>query len=548
MEKQKTIISTKTLSITKVFLAVVNIVAVTSTLSVGMFAYFGFPNENASQSSLAPGWPQVISIDSTWASKIYEAVMTDLENDGKNEILTTYSLDVDESYLDAYTSGGIQKAGFPILINGAVYHHASVADFNNDGQKEILVGYQVANLTQEIAIFNLDGTPLSGWPVQINNLNKLFATPAIGDIDNDHDLELLFGSNKKLENNSWQGQVFAYHHDGTAVAGWPVTNGHWGPFYGTPALGDIDKDGYLEVIAGCYDGFLYAWQHDGTPISGWPVRLDIYDVITYQSPQIADLDNDGNLEIIQVTNNQGKIFVLDQAGNILQEMLPEVGSGIPNTPAIGDIDNDGDLEISLNVLEYIYLWHHDGTLFDGWPVFAGSFTTDNQLPVSNTLGDIDGDGNTDIVTASYNGVSTFDGSGNLIQQWLHNPEANNMLSSAFISDTDKDGKVELVYTYAYLTWPGNPGSYYVINVLDLASQYNKATVKWPMFQHDERHTGNYNIQCSEGTYYGECSVTKPQYCQNGQIINECKKCGCPALSTCRTDGSCLPDNSKSVSH
>ncbi|MBN2459637.1 hypothetical protein JXB28_05105, partial [Candidatus Woesearchaeota archaeon] len=44
--------------------------------------------------------------------------------------------------------------------------------------------------------------------------------------------------------------------------------------------------------------------------------------------------------------------------------------------------------------------------------------------------------------------------------------------------------------------------------------------------------------CADGTAYGQCSTTKPRYCSNGQLINSCSNCGCPAGYTCNTDGSC----------
>jgi len=41
--------------------------------------------------------------------------------------------------------------------------------------------------------------------------------------------------------------------------------------------------------------------------------------------------------------------------------------------------------------------------------------------------------------------------------------------------------------------------------------------------------------CDDGTHYGECSATKPKYCFAGQLVNRCRKCGCPAGQTCQID-------------
>ena len=45
-------------------------------------------------------------------------------------------------------------------------------------------------------------------------------------------------------------------------------------------------------------------------------------------------------------------------------------------------------------------------------------------------------------------------------------------------------------------------------------------------------------KCSDGTVYGHCSSTKPKYCSNGVIIDNCTKCGCSNNMSCIAGGSC----------
>ena len=44
-------------------------------------------------------------------------------------------------------------------------------------------------------------------------------------------------------------------------------------------------------------------------------------------------------------------------------------------------------------------------------------------------------------------------------------------------------------------------------------------------------------KCSDGTTFGECSISKPKYCYNGNVVNKCSVCGC-ASGSCSSDESC----------
>ena len=50
--------------------------------------------------------------------------------------------------------------------------------------------------------------------------------------------------------------------------------------------------------------------------------------------------------------------------------------------------------------------------------------------------------------------------------------------------------------------------------------------------------GDETDKCSDGTLFGECSSNKPYYCDNGNLIENCSVCGCPAEKECQEDGSC----------
>ena len=46
------------------------------------------------------------------------------------------------------------------------------------------------------------------------------------------------------------------------------------------------------------------------------------------------------------------------------------------------------------------------------------------------------------------------------------------------------------------------------------------------------------LACTDGTSYGNCSATKPKLCDNGSLVESCSSCGCPVNYACLQNGSC----------
>lgn len=48
-------------------------------------------------------------------------------------------------------------------------------------------------------------------------------------------------------------------------------------------------------------------------------------------------------------------------------------------------------------------------------------------------------------------------------------------------------------------------------------------------------------KCIDGTLYGQCSTDKPKYCENGNLIQKCRTCGCSINEQCQKDESCFTE-------
>ena len=95
--------------------------------------------------------------------------------------------------------------------------------------------------------------------------SRYFASPTIADLDSD-------GQNEIILATLLSGEIEVYNAGHEMQLGWPQVIGS--DIKAAATTADLDQDGDLEIIVGASDGKVYAWHHDGQSVSGWPVVLD----------------------------------------------------------------------------------------------------------------------------------------------------------------------------------------------------------------------------------------------------------------------------------
>jgi len=148
-----------------------------------------------------------------------------------------------------------------------------------------------------------NGTVYPGFPkyTGLTALSDWVNTPALGDVDGDGQLEIVYAPNQ----TGLIGKLAAIDTDyvggtsGQFVPGWPVTLP--GSSEGSPVIGDIDGDGSPEVLHGIGGGDeaapynLYAYHANGQLVAGFPITLE-GPLMT--GVAITDQDNDGDVDIV----------------------------------------------------------------------------------------------------------------------------------------------------------------------------------------------------------------------------------------------------------
>lgn len=313
------------------------------------------------------------------------------------------------------------KPNFPVVINESPPNQVApvgskplIADLGlTPGFKSIVYGLRNGDLYVLQRMANGTWGTASGWPQQLPA--HIYSSPAAGDLNNDGVPEIVVGYGSTFVEGSAHGGVRAYRRNGTLL--WEVLTGNVtggpgntfrDPVMSTPAIGDIDGDGTVEVVFGGLDHTLYVVNgENGLPSAGgWP--LDVRDTI-FSSPALHDMDGDGRRDIvigsdsheegIPNTIDGGLLHVLRFDRTYVPGFPKEIDQVVSSSPAVGDIDGDGRPEIVHgtgtfwpNRAQRVYAWNCDGTPVAGWPV-----AIQGQAVASPALANLDGDAPLEVV-------------------------------------------------------------------------------------------------------------------------------------------------------
>ncbi|MCK4265665.1 MAG: VCBS repeat-containing protein, partial [Thermoplasmata archaeon] len=424
--------------------------------------------------TLLPGWPQRTGnrID------ISSAVLADLDGDGTLEVIIGST----DAMVYVWHHNGTLFDGWPQATSWSLYASPAVADVDDDGDLEIVI-----RSYNTLYVWNHDGTALPGWPAAIPDGTGI-TSPVISDLDGDGPMEIILSADYLF---GMDGRIFVWDHTGTVIL--TIIRDH--RTYSTPSVGDIDGDGDKEIVCGWRDFQVFAWHHNGTVVSGWPQSTDN---AVCDSPKLADLDNDGKLEII----SRGWQWVYVWYGNgTLYPGWPVQARGGHTNSGIGDIDGDGELEIVIASYDRMYAWDINGMDVPGFPQFFSLVVDTLVIPhyggSSAILGDIDGDSDIEIIGSTCHSEGDLETMAKL-WAWHHDgtpvagwpkllsprldifPTA--VRSTSALGDVDNDGDIEIVVG-------GEDGMVYI---WDLEGAYNESNIEWGSFQNDPGNTGVYD--------------------------------------------------------
>ncbi|MCC6864761.1 MAG: T9SS type A sorting domain-containing protein [Ignavibacteria bacterium] len=300
------------------------------------------------------------------------------------------------------------------------YNMPYIADINGDSKNDFFIGVLIGSKTiDNFVYYKNQGTLNNPSFTKITDNFILsadigsYSSPCFTDIDNDGDKDLFMGCDKSVAffRNTGSATIpeFTLVTDSLPLN---ISN-----FNYSPTAGDLDNDGKKDLVIGYYaSAKLRYFRNTGTvsnPVFTYTSsQLDTFNLQQSSAPCLADLDNDGDLDIL-AGSSSGKLTYYKNAGTasvfnfqLVSNNYAGVNVGNDAAPNLGDLDGDGDLDLLVgNRQGKIVFYKNTGSISS--PNFE--FVTNNYAGISVFLNsapaivDINNDSDPDLMAGNTKG-------------------------------------------------------------------------------------------------------------------------------------------------
>lgn len=223
---------------------------------------------------------------------------------------------------------------------------------------------------------------------------------------------------------------------------------------------DIDGDGDMDVLSASYEDKKIAWYENTNGQGAFgPEQIISTNALGARMVYAADMDGDGDVDVLSASSNDNKIAWyknLDGLGNFSTELIISSTANGALSVHTADIDGDGDQDVlSASYIDDKIAWYENT---DGLGGFGGQqiISTDFLAPISIYAADFDMDGDIDIVSASADDVDFIgvfnktiwfentNGQGVFVSHEIDDSLDNIPLHQVSANDIDGDGDMDVL--------------------------------------------------------------------------------------------------------
>ena len=360
---------------------------------------FEYDTGQASTSNLFIANPAWTAADiATSADGALSVDVADMDGDGDLDIVSGSYEDDTIAWYENNGAANPSWTAADIATSADGAHSVVAADMDGDGDLDIVSG---SFYDDTIAWYENDGAANPSWTAA-NIATSADGVEAVyvADMDGDGDLDIVSAS-------SYDDTIAWYENDGAADPSWTAAD------IATSADGaesvyvaDMDGDGDLDIVSASYIDHTIAWyENDGAADPSWTAADIATSADTARGVYVADMDGDGDLDIVSASAGDDTIAWYENDGAADPSWTAaDIATSADSAQSVyvADMDGDGDLDIvSASWDDDTIAWYeNDGAADPSWTAADIATTADGANLVY--VADMDGDGDLDIVSASYN--------------------------------------------------------------------------------------------------------------------------------------------------
>ena len=284
------------------------------------------------------------------------------------------------------------------------------------------------------------------------------------DMDGDGDMDIISASSND-DTIAW------YENNGAADPSFTAANiATNADFAYSVFAADMDGDGDMDILSASGDDDTIAWyENNGAADPTWTAANIATSADNARSVYAADMDGDGDIDIVSASYNDSTIAWYENNGAADPSWTAaDIATSADGAQSVfaADMDGDGDMDIlSASYSDDTIAWYeNNGAADPSWT--AADIATDKDGAFSVYAADIDGDGDMDIVSASYidDTIAWYENNGAADPSWTATDIATSADDprSVYAADMDGDGDMDIIsasYSDDTIAWYENGFGY-----------------------------------------------------------------------------------------